>query len=722
MRSQSESPPRDLVREGETCWKQAHARRVAFLVDGAAFFEAFAAAAARARHSILILAWDIDSRVRLWPDRRRRRGDLPPQLGRFLKELLRRRPGLQVHVLNWDFSAIYALERETLSLFPAAWKIHRRLHFAWDGENPIGASQHQKVIVIDDEVAFLGGLDLTGHRWDTPAHRPKDPGRRTPRGLRYGPFHDVQAAVQGDAAAVLGALARERWRRATDEELPEPPLERDHDPWPPELAPDLEDVTVCIARTEPRHDGRDEVREVERLFLESVEAARHHLYIENQYLTSYRFSEVLARRLEEEDGPEVVIVGPRECSGWLEELTMGVLRTRLIRRLEAADRHGRLRVFYPVVPGPPEAGVNVHSKVMVVDDRLVRVGSANLSNRSMALDTECDLAIEAHGEPRVREAIVRFRNRLLAEHARTTPERLEASIGREGSLIRALDTLAGPDRALRELEPELPEKLEQLVPESAILDPERPPLPAVLFEHFAGSRDRGAAPLVRGLVLITAVVLVLVLARLSGWFRVEQLLDWAGSIERHRVAPLLVAGIYTIGVLLVVPLSLINLNTALVFGGFPGILYILFGELVACGVTYALGRSLPRAWVNRLAGRPVDRIGKLLGARGALAIAALRMVPVAPTAVVNAVCGAVRVRFRSFMVGSLLGFLPGALAMSALGHQLAQVLRHPTPGRVLVLLGILGAIAGAMLYLRVRMRGRGRERNVTEGPGEGDGA
>jgi phosphatidylserine/phosphatidylglycerophosphate/cardiolipin synthase-like enzyme/uncharacterized membrane protein YdjX (TVP38/TMEM64 family) len=718
MRFPSTSPPRGLVREGATCWKQAHARRVAFLVDGASFFEAFAAAAERARRSILIVAWDIDSRVRLW--NHARRPGVPPELGRFLRALLRRRPALEVHVLNWDFAAIYAFERETLSLSPSAWRLHRRLHYAWDGENPIGASQHQKIVVIDDDVAFLGGLDLTGHRWDTPAHRARHPHRRTPGGRTYGPFHDVQVAVQGEAAAALGALARERWRRATDGRIQEPPRERGHDAWPPELAPDLEDVDVCLSRTEPKHDGRPEVREVERLFLESIEAARRELYIENQYLTSYRVGEALARRLAAPDAPEVVIVGPRECSGWLEELTMGVLRTRLIRRLEAADRHRKLRIYHPVAPGPPEACVNVHSKVMVVDDRLVRIGSANLSNRSMALDTECDLAIEAHGERRVRGAIMRFRNRLLAEHLRTEPGRLEAAIGREGSLIAALDTLTGPDRPLRPLE--LPETLDKLIPESELLDPERPPLPAVLFEHFAGSRDRGTVPLVRVLFLIAAIVAVLVLARVSGWFRVERLLDWAGDIDRLGVAPLLVAGIYTIGVLLFVPLSLINQNTALVFGGFPGILYILLGELTACAVTYGLGRALPRAWIDRVSGAPVERIGRILGAKGALAVAALRMVPVAPTAVVNAVCGAVRVRFRPFLLGSLLGFLPGALAMSALGHQLAQVLRHPTPGRVLLLVVILAAIAGAMLYLRLRVRGRARARSGTAAPGGGGGA
>src|SRR5690606_4236583 len=112
------------------------------------------------------------------------------------------------------------------------------------------------------------------------------------------------------------------------------------------------------------------------------------------------------KRLAERDGPEIVLVLRLLSHGWLEEHTMHVLRSRLIQRLRKADRHGRFHVYYPHVPGlKPHCCLDVHSKLMVVDERILRIGSANLCNRSMSLDTECDVALEARARPQVAAVI-----------------------------------------------------------------------------------------------------------------------------------------------------------------------------------------------------------------------------------------------------------------------------------------------------------------------------
>src|SRR5690349_7467202 len=99
-----------IAADGRSCWRHAHARRVAFLVDGAAYFAAFADAAERARRSLLILGWDISGGIRLRRDAARH--GLPDALGELLIALLDRRPDLHVNILSWDFAMIYALERE----------------------------------------------------------------------------------------------------------------------------------------------------------------------------------------------------------------------------------------------------------------------------------------------------------------------------------------------------------------------------------------------------------------------------------------------------------------------------------------------------------------------------------------------------------------------------------------------------------------------------------
>src|SRR5690606_33261766 len=151
---------------------------------------------------------------------------------------------------------------------------------ALDDQHPLGASLHQKLVVIDDAVAFVGGIDLTIDRLDDPSHRPDDPRRCNADGSSYAPLHDVQAAVDGPAARALAAVARERWERATGTVLA--PVEAESDPWPDELPVDIADAEVAIARTYPPWRGARAIREVERLHLASIAQARETIYIENQ--------------------------------------------------------------------------------------------------------------------------------------------------------------------------------------------------------------------------------------------------------------------------------------------------------------------------------------------------------------------------------------------------------------------------------------------------------
>jgi phosphatidylserine/phosphatidylglycerophosphate/cardiolipin synthase-like enzyme len=348
------------------------------------------------------------------------------------------------------------------------WGSHRHVHFRLDGRHPVGACHHQKLVVIDDAIAFVGGLDLTANRWDTPEHRAEDARRRSPDGLPYPPFHDVQIAVDGEAAALLGALARERWRRAGffSGRARGVRAAREHDVWPPALRADFRDVPVAIARTEPAYAGRPEHREIACLYVDSIAAARRWIYLENQYLSSRTIGDALCASLAAPDGPEILVVAPRACSDWVEEKTMGLLRSRVVRKLREADRHGRFRLLYPRLPGD-SVRVNVHAKLMIADDGILRVGSANLSNRSMGLDTECDVQIETPGASRVL-------SRLLGEHLGRDPDLVSAALDETGSLFAVVDRLGTGERRLEPLDVRCDEWLETLLPDGLVADPEHP--------------------------------------------------------------------------------------------------------------------------------------------------------------------------------------------------------------------------------------------------------
>ncbi|HWT71551.1 MAG TPA: hypothetical protein VN361_05135, partial [Oxalicibacterium sp.] len=182
-----------LLQPGHNCWQIAQARRFSLLIDAQAYFSAVRQAMCNAHRSIFILSWDIDSRVRLVPDGAN--DGWPEPLGEFLAALVKARPALHVHVLNWDFAMLYALERELPPAYGNGWQTQRRLMVQMDGRHPVGASHHQKIVVIDDAIAFVGGLDLTRSRWDTPEHACDNPLRRDADGKAYAPFHDVQALV-----------------------------------------------------------------------------------------------------------------------------------------------------------------------------------------------------------------------------------------------------------------------------------------------------------------------------------------------------------------------------------------------------------------------------------------------------------------------------------------------------------------------------------------------
>jgi phospholipase D1/2 len=692
-----------MLRKGHNTWRVEVAERLAFLVDGEAYFGALRRALRHARHSVLVAAWEIDDHMSLDPRAR----EESSRLGDVLRSHLEERPSLHVHVLAWDFAMIYAVERGLQPLFRLRFASQPRLHLELDGRHPVGASHHQKLVVIDDRVAFVGGLDLTEHRWDRPDHAPDEPGRRDDDGEAYGPFHDVQVAVQGDAAAAVGDLFRERWTRATGDRLKPPPMGGEP-AWPEGLDPDAEDLVVGLARTRPQYGGQDEVREVERLYLDAIAGAHRSIYMENQYLTSAGIVEALAERLREEEGPEIVLVLPRRCPGWLEERTVGLLRRRRLQELREADGHGRLRVVYPHVPGV-EDGVFVHAKLMVVDDRFATVGSANLSNRSMGLDTELNLAVASDGEDGLARTIPSLRSRLLAEHLGSTPDAVDEAMERNGgSLHAALDELSSAHgRTLRALEeaPLEPGWEEALELGQGLADPESAEEPEQVLEDFLEHDLPGAtrSAWLKAVAVVALAAVVLGLWRftsLADWIRPEPLERAVSVLRASPLAPLAVITLYVLGSLAFVPVTLLIAATAVAFPPLEGAVYALAGVLSASGAAFALGRALGRGIVRRAAGRRLNEVSRQIGRRGVLAMAAVRLVPIASFTVVNLVAGASHVRLRDFLLGTVLGVSPGILAITLLEDSLTGLVQEPGPGDALVVMLALGGLALLIALVR----------------------
>lgn len=690
-------PEQDFFQPGRNCWRLEQADRVAFLVDGEAYFSALASALEQAREAVWIIGWDIDSRIRL------RRGKEPgkdERLGAFLDRLAASRPDLHIYLLEWDFAVLYAFEREFLPVLSLDWQTHPRVRFELDASHPVGASHHQKLVVIDDRLAFVGGFDLACNRWDTPVHAPDDP-RRRDNGAVYPPFHDVQMAVTGAAAKALGELARSRWERATGEQLAVP--EAGREPWPEGLKPALEQVPVAILRTEPAFEERPAVSEVRRFYLDAIAAARHSIYIENQYLTAHDVGEALAKSLAGAEGPEVVVVLPRTCSGWLEQGTMGALRDHLLRQLHQADSQGRLHCYYPARADLEEDIINVHAKVLVVDDCILRIGSSNLNNRSLGFDSECDLALEAGEKDEVRQAIRHFRNGLLAEHLGATPDAVAQALADQGSLAGAIDALGTPERGLRPLPDEEPGSWSELLSQSQLVDPERPIDQARMRELLnlaAPAAEQGGGWGLRGVAFGLLLLATLVLAAawrwtdLGQWLAPDRLLALGAQIRASPFAALLVLLVFLVGSLAMFPVTLLILATALTFGPTGGFALALGGSLLGGLAGFLAGRWLGRQPLRRLGGRRFNRLSHRLARRGWLTMALLRVVPVAPFTVINLMAGATHLSLRDFLLGTMAGMGPGILAIMVFEGGLEQALRNPGAGSLGL---VLAALATAVL-------------------------
>lgn len=431
-----------LLRDGKTCWKSTLAERATLLVDAEEYYAAVRDALLQARYQVVIAGWDFDTRTQL------PRGasnveleDTPIELGALLGFLLERRPDLEIHVLRWDYHWFYGDDRE--------WNTRERLerygvHFHEHSARLVTGCVHHKVVVIDDVLAFCGGIDLTHKRWDTCLHAPRERRRRDHRRQPYPPVHDTQLCVSGPAAATLGEYVRRHWPESASSGPPAA-VQCASSLWPTNLHVDFACIRTGIARTVPDMTESATCREIEAFYLAAIAATKRAIYIENQYFTSERIATALAQRFEREPLVEGLLVGSDQPETHAEYHTMGYGRARFWNILTSAAIADRL----PMVGAYSADGraINVHSKIALFDDRWLTVGSANLNHRSMGFDLECNIILEATTDAH-RARIERLRGRLIGEHLGLELEEAAAAAKVHG-IARLPDAIHRPRHLVR---------------------------------------------------------------------------------------------------------------------------------------------------------------------------------------------------------------------------------------------------------------------------------
>lgn len=463
--------PSTIFSPTENCWRIEKADEFSILIDADDYFSSIRASMMAAKRVIFFVGWDFDASITLGnPDVD---DGAPRKVGEFFLWLARRNPDLQIKILLWSPAPLASWARLSNLPYLLRWKWNRQISVHLDGRHPLGSSHHQKMLVIDDTVAYCGGIDVTLDRWDTREHLDDNPQRRRPNGKPYGPWHDISSRFTGPAARALGELCRHRWTRAGGHAVA--PVEAL--PPPKEKADSVSfgAVDLAIARTSPAYREEKAVTEIEHLYIDMINAAERVVYAESQYFASRAVAQVIARRLAEPEGPEFVLINPVISDNWLGQVAMDTARARLIESLRRHDEHDRFRIYHPVTAGGQ--GIYVHAKLMIVDDRYLRIGSSNFNNRSMRFDQECDVALEAGGSDQRAEKIISLRNDLVAEHLGTTPESVEETLRQTGSLIAAIERLRAESEKtskarLRPYETPDITDLDRWLADHEILDPE----------------------------------------------------------------------------------------------------------------------------------------------------------------------------------------------------------------------------------------------------------
>jgi phospholipase D1/2 len=468
-----------ILAEGRNCYARPSVKESRAIVDARAYYRAFYRAACRARRSIVIAGWQFDTGVELLRGEDAVGAHYPVTFLALLDTLCRERPELRVHILAWDYSLVYVLEREWLQRLKVAFQASEAIRFEFARHPAFNGSHHQKFAVFDGALAFAGGLDLCDERWDDCDHRSQNPFRVNGAGECCRPNHEVQAAVTGEAALMLARLFRDRWRQAVGEDLAvEAPGLEDAPAYELEaLLSDntyrLRSGTVALSRTS--FEEPEPITESRELYLDAIAAAERLIYVETQYFTSRSVAAAFVERFSDRSRSllQVIVMLPRGADNSKERFALGPAQSSALEQIEAAARAGRheLRLLCSTPEGDSSVATFIHSKVLIVDDTFLTIGSANFTERSMGLDSELGLAWEAEGDLELTSDIRDFRAALLAEHAGRSPaEFLEIK-----GLVERIDALSlGPTRRL---EPFPFERLSASPLRNQIFDPGDPSEP-----------------------------------------------------------------------------------------------------------------------------------------------------------------------------------------------------------------------------------------------------
>ena len=212
-------------------------------------------------------------------------------------------------------------------------------------------------------------------------------------------------------------------------------------------------------------------------------------------------------------------------------------------------------------------------------------------------------------------------------------------------------------------------------------------------------------------ILLSVTVLVILFAAAGAWkwtpladqIDIRKITAWVFSLRDNSARPFIILGAYLAGSLLLVPITVLILATALVFGPLLGCTYSFAGCVLGASVTYAVGYFLGRDFVQQVIGSKWRRVEQKIGEAGIIGVVTSRLLPVAPFTIVNIISGAFQVRFWDYIVGTLLGMAPGVIIINLFAHQFESAIRNPGLGSYTVVIALVAITVLGTLWLRRKL-------------------
>jgi phosphatidylserine/phosphatidylglycerophosphate/cardiolipin synthase-like enzyme len=376
--------------------------RVEPFVDGAEALPRIADAIRSARSHVHLAGWHFDPSFRL--------EDEGPTLRELLAETAER---VDVRALAWAGAPLPLFHPDRKEVREARDELVRgtRITMALDAKERPFHCHHEKLVLVDDELAFVGGIDLTalgGDRLDASRHPRRD-------GLGW---HDTAVRLEGPIVADVARHFLLRWRATADGDVPDPAE-------PPAAGDGLE---AQLVRTVPER-VYDRCRHGEWSILESylraLRAAEQFVYLESQFLWSPEVTFILAQKLRQppRDDFRVIALLPSHPNNGTDD-SRGQVGLLIDADKDSGDDTTRFLACTLYQPGPGGNPVYVHSKAAVIDDAWLTVGSANLNEHSLFNDTEANVVVR---EPALAREL---RLRLWEEHLERPREEIDGDPAR----------------------------------------------------------------------------------------------------------------------------------------------------------------------------------------------------------------------------------------------------------------------------------------------------